>query len=163
LSIYAKDTVVSVEKSRAEIEATLARYGATAFAYATNMDKAMIKFEVSGRHIAFVLNMPDRNADRFKYPTFRGKIQKWGRELSPELARTKWDQECRQRWRCLALAIKAKLESVETGIATFEDEFMAHILLPNGQTVGQFMKPQIEAAYQSGVMPPLLPHFGGDK
>lgn len=32
---YAKDTSVSVEKSRAEIETTLARYGAESFAYAT--------------------------------------------------------------------------------------------------------------------------------
>ncbi len=156
MSIYAKDTSVSVEKSRAEIEAILTRYGATAFAYATNMDKAMIKFEASGRHIAFVLLMPDKTADRFKFPSYRGKVQKWGRALAPEAARVKWDQECRQKWRCLALAIKAKLESVESGIATFEDEFMAHIILPNGQTVGQFMRPQIETAYNSGAMPALL-------
>jgi hypothetical protein len=43
-----------------------------------------------------------------------------------------WKQAYHQRWRALALAIKA----VESGIATFEEEFLAHIALPNGSTVG---------------------------
>jgi hypothetical protein len=73
--------------------------------------------------------------------------------VPPEVAR-------RQRWRALALAIKAKLEAVESGIATFEEEFMAYIVLPDGQTVGEFLSPQIEAAYSSGRMPPLLPGIG---
>ncbi|EGQ63115.1 hypothetical protein GGI1_17183 [Acidithiobacillus sp. GGI-221] len=34
---------------------------------------------------------------------------------------------------------------------------MAHIVLPSGETVGHWMRPQIESSYQSGVMPPLLP------
>lgn len=57
----------------------------------------------------------------------------------------------------LALVVKAKLEAVESGISTFEQEFMAHIVLPNGQTTGQWMIPQIEAAYKTGTMPALLP------
>jgi len=53
--------------------------------------------------------------------------------------------------------IKAKLEAVEAGIAVFEDEFMANIVLPNGSTVSQFMLPQIAQAYESGNMPNMLP------
>lgn len=56
----------------------------------------------------------------------------------------------------MALVIKAKLEAVEAGIAAFEEEFLAHIVLPNGSTVGQFMMPQIAAVYETGRMPPLL-------
>lgn len=63
----------------------------------------------------------------------------------------------RQRWRALALVIKAKLEAVEAGITEFEEEFLAHIVLPNGGTVGQFMLPQVATAYETGQMPPLLP------
>jgi hypothetical protein len=57
------------------------------------------------------------------------------------------------------LAVKAKLEVVESGISTFEDEFMPHIVLPSGQTVSEWMGPQITAAYLSGLMPPMLPYM----
>ena len=33
---------------------------------------------------------------------------------------------------------------------------MAFLVLPDNRTVGQFMLTQIEAAYQSGDMPPTL-------
>lgn len=36
---------------------------------------------------------------------------------------------------------------------------MAHILLPNGQTMGEYAAPQIAQAYESGTVPPLLPHL----
>jgi hypothetical protein len=61
------------------------------------------------------------------------------------------------RWRCLALVIKAKLEAVESGITTFEDEFLAHIMMPDGQTVGQHVRPNIASAYEQRSMVPLLP------
>jgi hypothetical protein len=57
----------------------------------------------------------------------------------------------------MSLVIKAKLEACEAGIAIFEDEFMANIVLPNGSTVSQFMLPQIQAAYDKGSMPNMLP------
>ena len=50
----------------------------------------------------------------------------------------------------------AKLEAVESGITTIEDEFLAHTLLPDGTTAGDWMRPQIAAAYDTGAMPPML-------
>ena len=47
----------------------------------------------------------------------------------------------------------AKLEAVEAGISEFEDEFMAHIVLPGGGTVSNLMRPQIEQAYLTGDVP----------
>ncbi|MCF7821873.1 MAG: hypothetical protein K9M17_05480 [Mariprofundaceae bacterium] len=67
------------------------------------------------------------------------------------------DNDWRQAWRALNLVVKAKLEAVESGITTFEDEFLAHIMLPDGSTVGHLMRPQLEAAYDSGSMPKGLP------
>lgn len=74
-------------------------------------------------------------------------------------AQAAYEQDVRQRWRALCLCIKAKLEAVEAGITTFEDEFMAHIVLPNGQTMSQHATPMIAQAYETGNVPPLLPHF----
>jgi len=34
---------------------------------------------------------------------------------------------------------------------------LSWMVLPNGQTVGQWMAPQIEIIYEGGKMPPLLP------
>jgi hypothetical protein len=57
----------------------------------------------------------------------------------------------------VALAIKAKLEAVEAEISTFEDEFLAYIVLPDGSTFGDWARPQIAAVYELNTMPALMP------
>lgn len=146
---YAKDTTVTADKSRSEIERTLTRYGASSFMYGWDSTRAIIAFEMSGRRLKFELPMPDR---REFERTPEKKLRR-----TPDAIDKAYDQAVRQRWRALALVIKAKLEAVEAGISVFDDEFLAHIVLPDGRTVGQFMTPQIEAAYARGQMPALLP------
>ncbi|WP_017941680.1 hypothetical protein [Thioalkalivibrio sp. ALE6] len=147
---YAENTSVASDKSRAEIEATLRRYGASGFMYGWQGNIAVVAFEMQSRRVRFELPMPDPTEDEFALtPT--------GRERSPDQVEKHWEQACRQRWRALALVIKAKLEAVESGITEFEDEFLAHIQLPDGQTAGAWMRPQIDRAYQTGQMPALLP------
>ena len=150
MSRYAADTSVSQDKSRNEIEATLKRYGATSFMYASEEAAAMIGFRISGRMVKFVLPMPDPKAREFTHTPAKGMVR------SPAEAQKAWEQAGRQRWRALALVIKAKLEAVAAGITTIEDEFLAHTVLPDGSTVGQFMKPQIAVAYERGSMPTTL-------
>lgn len=58
--------------------------------------------------------------------------------------------------RCLLLAIRAKLEAVETGISTIESEFMAFVVMPNGQTIGERLTPMLTEARATGTMQ-LLP------
>ena len=149
---YAEKTTVSTDRSRAEIERTLQKYGADQFMYGWDQDKALVGFRMAGRQIRFLLPMPDKKDRKFTH-TPTGKVRK---ESS---AYSEWEQACRQKWRALSLVIKAKLEAVEAGIAIFDDEFMANIILPNGSTVSDFMLPQIEDAYESGQMPKLLPHL----
>lgn len=147
---YAANTSVSSELSRLEIEKTLIRYGADNFAYASQKGRAFIGFTMNDRQIKFILPLPE--IEEFRYtPT--------GRDRSENSKYEAWEQACRQRWRALNLVIKAKLEAVECGISVFEDEFMANIVLPGGETVGDFMKPQIKQAYLSGAVPKMLPMF----
>src|SRR6516165_3177484 len=40
--------------------------------------------------------------------------------------------------------------------------FLGETVLPDKQTVAEYMAPQIEAAYATGQMPKLLPFFGTD-
>lgn len=150
---YARDTDVSVEKSRAEIERLLIRYGADQFMSGWRDTAAMVAFRAQGRHLRFLLPLPSKDAKEFAT---------YGRHNSyatPEQRMKKWEQACRERWRALALCIKAKLEAVETGISTFESEFLANIVLPNGQTMAEHATPLIAKAYETGEMPPLLPHL----
>ena len=150
---YAANTSVTVEASRGEIERTLTRYGAEAFAYGWDQRGAQLEFVASNRRVRFVLPLPARDDPAFT--TYkRGSVPY---DYSPAEAQKRWEQACRQRWRALALVIKAKLEAVEAGISEFEDEFLAHTVLPDGTTFGQWAKPQLDQVFASNTMPALLP------
>jgi len=155
MSRYAEGTTVGVEKSRAEIEKTLTRYGATAFAYAWEGSRAVVQFQARERRIRFDLPLPDPKDPRFREYK-RGNNT---HARSPESAREQWEQACRQAWRALALVIKAKLEAVEAGITEFENEFLANIVLPDGKTVAQHVRPEVAIAYQSGKVQAMLPDY----
>lgn len=147
---FAENTSVSVERSRAEIEGLIVRYGATSTAFMNGPGRAIILFECKGRRIMFELPLLSIEDKQF---------QRDGRDRprTPEKRHEVWEQACRQRWRSLALVIKAKLEAVQSGITTFEDEFLAHIVMPDGQTVATHIKPRIAQAYETGSMQALLP------
>ena len=135
---YAATTSVPVDRTRNEIERTLMRYGAKGFAYGMEADRAMVGFQTADRRIRFVLPLA-------------------------RLARTsesQHDQMVRSRWRALLLSIKAKLEAVESGIETFDEAFMSHIVMPNGQTMAEHALPYVKEAYSTGKMPPLLSFNG---
>ena len=148
---FAANTSVPVEKSRAEIERLLMRHQCSRFSSGVDHEKhvARIQFEAHKRIIKFEILLPFA-AD----PKYRKDRHGWIR--SPSSLQTLVEQEERQRWRALLLVIKAKLEAVELGIATFEDEFMAHILLPNQRTVAEIVSPLIEQAYTTGRLPTAL-------
>lgn len=153
---YAGDTSVSVERSRAEIEGTLAKYGASRFGYMTDETYAVIGFVMNGKAIKFALPRPNPAADEFtKYTYMRANVRREGGVNPPETARKLWEQACRARWRSLNLCIKAKCECVASGITTFEEEFLAHIVTPGGRTIGQRLLPQLAAIVADGKMPSL--------
>lgn len=148
---YAEGTTVSTSASFAEIERTLKRYGATAFMYGSTDTEAVVMFDAKGLRLKFRLKLP---------PLAEFRLTETGRKRTDSSARDAWEAEQRRRWRALLLVIKAKLESVESGIETFEEAFAAQILLPGGQTVGQWLTPQL-ASIGAGQMPPLLSSGAG--
>ena len=129
---YAENTTVPVSKSRIEIEELIRKYGAGQFVSGYSGNRAVIGFTLNGRQIKFVLEIPEGKTDR------------------------QTQQIERQRWRALLLVIKAKLEAIESGISSFDEEFMSNIVLSNGQTAGDYWIPQIEETYRTGQMPPML-------
>jgi hypothetical protein len=132
MTMYAKRTSVPVDQTRLEIEKTLTRYGASSFGSYTEPDRAVIMFEAKDRRLRFDLPLPK------------------GEGASEAKLR-------RSKWRALLLCIKAKLEAVESHIETFEEAFLAHVIMPDGQTVAQHAAPRIAQAYKGGEVGPLLP------
>jgi hypothetical protein len=146
---YAKGTSVSVSKTRAEIEDTLERYGADGFISGRDGRAVMLGFRLNNRHVKFSLMMPDPS-DPALNRTPTGKQRSAGSQADAYAA------EERRLWRSLFMSIKAKLVSVSDGIETFDDAFMAHIVMPDGRPMREVMLPQIANMYETGDMPPLL-------
>ena len=138
---YAENTNVSAAASRDEIERTLTRFGASQFLYGWKDGAAVIGFVDPE-----VIYTPERR-------TVRSKDQQ----------EKVYEQMTRQKWRALAACIKAKFAAIEAGISVFEREFFYDTVLPNGQTVGEYLLPQVNAAYETGKMPPMLPMIGAGK
>lgn len=152
---FAENTDVPVERSRAEIERNLTRYGADQFFYGWDENGSVfVQFRAHKRMIRFVLSLPDKNETRFLQTPARNRTR------SADQALAAWEQECRRSWRALALVIKAKLEAVATEITSFEAEFLAHIVLPDNTTVHQQVGPLIEEAYSKGRIPSFTQRLG---
>lgn len=148
MSKYAENTKVPVIQSRGEIERLLSKHKCSQFGTAVDHEKhvARVQFTAHNRIIRFEINLPDPNDRKYK-------LDRHGWTLSATGIIKAVEQAERQIWRALLLVIKAKLESVENNIATFEEEFLAHIVMPNQQTVGQFILPVVNMAYETGRMP----------
>ncbi len=147
---YAATTNVAVSKTKGEIDGLLRKHRAAGFGIFEEASRAMLVFEMAGRRIVFHLPLPNQMDKRF-IMTERGKTR------TADTAMAAWEQACRSRWRALFLCIKAKLESIESGIESFEDAFLAHIQMPDGHSVSEHVRPRIAQAYESGSMLPLLP------
>ena len=96
--------------------------------------QARVQFRLHDRIVRFVIKLPDRH----------------------KLSGPRYEQAERQRWRALLLVLKAKLESVESAIETFEHAFLSQIVMPNDQTVGDLVLPHVAIAYKGGRMPRAL-------
>lgn len=135
---YADGTTVAPEKTKAEIEAVVTKYGATHYGTANTPERSGITFVANGRMVRFALPMPSREETRakLKRDTKRWRYYNVPDAVADEAVRA----EVRRRWRCLLLAIKSKLEVVETGIETFEQAFLANIVTTDNMTVWERMK-----------------------
>jgi hypothetical protein len=135
---FAEGTDVPVSKTRGEIEALLTKHGAAQILSGidTQQRTGFVGFTLHGR--------------QYRIPLVARKDP-----------RRKPDQLEREQWRALLLIMKGKLEFVAGGLSTHDQEFLAHLVLPNGETVGQYIAPRLAEAYENGSMRPLLPAWSG--
>lgn len=133
---YAEGTKVPVTQSKADVETLLRNHGASSIA-------SMWDARVGGRLVFRLGAGKESRMVRFDVaPVTSGN--------SDAIAK-----EERRRWRALLLRLKAHLETVTTGEATIEQEFLGYLLLPDGQTVSEKVAGEIASAYETGVSPAL--------
>jgi tRNA nucleotidyltransferase/poly(A) polymerase len=133
---YASATTVSVEKSRAEIDTLLGKHKASHRGIQVNeeLGLAQIAFVIQGRKYRLDVPLPKQD-----------KMQ----------LQRKHEQECRSRWRAILLMLRAKLELVEIGVSTVEREFLADMVLANGETMHLAVANAIKAGLDTGKAPIL--------
>jgi len=150
MGTYASDTSVPVDRSIAELRSTVMRYRATGFAFGEEADRAMVAFTAQDRRVRFLVTLPERTKFALTPST---QVRR-----TPAAQEDAWEKACRQRWRALNLVVKAKLEAVEAGIATFEQEFLGYLVLPGGQTMHEALQVdgRLQQALATGAAPSLL-------
>lgn len=139
---YAATTEVAFEKSVAEMIMLIKRRGASQIGQFEGDDFFAIQFMVKDRLIRFTLPIPALG----EMPTRDGR----GVALSASQRQDRLAQARRSRGRALLLVIKAKLESVESGIETIEEAFLANVVMADGKTVYERIKAPLAVEYQSG-------------
>ena len=130
---YAKDTKVPVSRSKTQIEKVLVDWGIDEFFFGTSPKGDGIGFKHKDRTYKMSVPVPQDCSEGIR----------------------------RQMWRILFMSLKMKLEEIDAGVRSFEDQFLAMMCLPDGSTVGEFMKlPANVKLLQKAQMPNLL--TGGD-
>jgi len=136
MSKYAKNTTVPITRTKIQIQDLLISWGIEEFFFGTS---------------------PRGDGIGFKY---EGKVYKHNVSMPPNkniLSDRQYEQKVRQRWRILYMSLKMKLEEIDDGGISFEDQFLAMMCLPDGSTVGEFMKlPENIARLEETKMPKLL-------
>ena len=158
---YAAGTSVSAEKSRAELETLLGKYGATDRGFRVNdtLGTAAVMFVIGGKKYRIDVPMPQRKMAENNEPGQtdpRGWFG-WDSAKRQQYKDKQWEQACRERWRGFVLLVKAKLEAVRIGLSSVDREFAADLLLANGKTVHEQIA---EAIMRPG--PPTLMLGGGE-
>lgn len=125
---YAETTKVPVSQSIAEIQSLVKKMGGSKITTMDDEDEYAIAFVMEDRQIRFMVNFEPNTTD----------------------------QRRRSLFRALGLVIKAKFESIESGVETFEQAFLANVVTANGSTVYDRVKDDIALEYESHSVRPLM-------
>lgn len=113
---YGAGTRVEVHRSRYELERVLSKYGADDVLFVEADASSAIQFVLRGRYVQLAFPLPNPEDARFTHTRSGKPRSATGRERA-------YDQALREHWRSLIVAVRGKLQSVESGISTFEQEF----------------------------------------
>ena len=125
---YAATTKVPPEKSAEEIKGILRKHGAESIGVMESQSEGIIIIaQMNSRNLKFVVPFQDT------------------------------EKEYWRKWRVLVVKVKMALEDLleANTQADFDQSLMNWIMMPNGQTCGEFAREGIEHAYSNGQMPSI--------
>lgn len=150
---YAEGTTVPFEKSISEIITALKKAGAERIGQFEDTGFYAVQFHLADRMVRF--RVPFKPLTDIPMRDGRGMM------LTAAQRAARFDAARRQRGRALLLVIKAKLESVESGVETFEEAFLAHVVMSDGHTVYERISQGLALEYQQGRPDPVAGLLGG--
>jgi hypothetical protein len=137
-------TSIAVEKSQAEIRGLMRRFISGGYRIeeqqlADGRELAVLAFSNGQHAVRFVAEIAAPDYDEMASRARRAR-SKSRAEIEDEMR----EAHRRVTWHGLAQAMKARLRSVDVGVQTFEEAFLANILVDGtGETVYQRMSEQL--------------------
>jgi hypothetical protein len=127
-------TTVPVERSQAQLRKLLQHHGASSFEFGegalNGQLTAAVGFAIHGLHVRMRVPLKAPGEQAVRAAAARSK------RGADEARATLVEQESKRIWRVLAWNVKARLESVEEGVETLEEAFLAHVLdETSGETI----------------------------
>lgn len=141
-------TEVQVDKSQADVRRLLREHGATNFSFGEGTFDGVVWALVEFVHhdqlvrIRVPLKMPDTQVVATKA---RRATSRTAAQIRDEML----EQEARRIWRVLLHGLKARLVSVQEGVETFEQAFLAHLVDP---VTGRSLWESARGLIESGAM-----------
>lgn len=139
---YAENTTVPVERSISEIIGLVKKAGAQRVMQFEEPERFVIQFELASRMIRFSVPFPLLE----QMPTYDGNR----RTLTAAQRAAMREKRSMQKARALLLVIKAKLESVQSNVETFEQAFLPNVVMADGRTVYERIAEPIALEYDTG-------------
>ena len=148
---YAAGTSVGEDRSRAELQWLLEKFGADRFGFQVDNAAHLAKITFMYKEAYFLFRLPLARPEDKQVKFTPGGKARCMNQISQLLA-----CENRRRWRSLCLAIKAMLVGVEDGIFNFGEVFMPYMIWGDGRTTAETLLPVAEDCLKSGgMLPPL--------
>jgi hypothetical protein len=148
---YAEGTSVDTGQSRLEIERLLQRAECSHVGVMHEPGKAIVYFQRKGWAVQMSIPIPQPEDAPQKIG---------GRYFPTDAQKRGWaEQKAKERWRQLLLVLKAKFTALEQGVETFEQSFLAHLVV-GGIHLGDRLLPLVREAQEKGTR--LLLGAGGE-
>lgn len=109
--------MTAVLEQASELEKLLLEHNVTVFGYERAGELAVVRFILNEHKLRLVVPMPDWNDEKYTLTP----VQKTVRSITSR--RQLYWADVSKTWKAMKNLIAAKLEGVEMGITTFEDEF----------------------------------------
>jgi hypothetical protein len=131
-------SATSGDKAMAEIQRVLQKFGCNKFGTMTDWDAGvlLVQFDWRGVQVSFPANFKGYAAAYLKEKPYNSRMHC-----------TKAEHEAKALeigsvavYSILRDWIKAQVVAVETGLVSFEEIFMAHVMLPNGKRLIEHVK-----------------------